>query len=311
MSPLSALLFEPIRLEDTGRIYRYTSVYGEGSCQHSPVSMYSLWEKYEDCICERDGFLYTLRRRLCDETYRVYLAPLGGGDRRQAFETVFADAQKYGKKAKFLTLTETAAAVLEKEFPGRFNLWEDRNLAEYFYRAETMAGFLGGALKKRRVEAHTFWNRYGSRAVVGDLCAADFPEVLAFTRQWLEMNRETHDAHALEREERMIEKQLQHYDALGLSGVTVRIDGDLFGYGYGVKLSDRFYDAIAEKGDRRIPYIYRVLRMEATKRCAVPAGCEFVNMEEDVGIPGLRALKNAYKPDFLLRKYVAIERDSV
>ena len=81
---MSELLFEPVRLEDTGRIYRYTSVYGEGSCQHSPVSMYSLWEKYEDCVCEGDGFLYTLRRRLCDETYRVYLAPLGGARRPRA-----------------------------------------------------------------------------------------------------------------------------------------------------------------------------------------------------------------------------------
>ena len=80
MQDSQALAFLPVTWEDYELIYPYTSAYGEGSCQHSPVSMASLEEKYGDSICMRDGFMYTLRSRLCDDEYRVYLAPLGSGD---------------------------------------------------------------------------------------------------------------------------------------------------------------------------------------------------------------------------------------
>ena len=88
------LEFLPVTWEDYERIYPYTSAYGEGSCQHSPVSMASLAEKYGDAVCMRDGFMYTLRSHLCDEEYRVYLAPLGCGDVAEAFRRIFADAEK-------------------------------------------------------------------------------------------------------------------------------------------------------------------------------------------------------------------------
>ena len=106
------LEFQPVGLRDYSRIYAYTSVCGEGSCQHSPVSMYSLAEKYADEVCEKDGALYTLRARLSDRDYRVYLAPLGQDITKRAYENILADARAYGKKVKFLSLTQKCADKL-------------------------------------------------------------------------------------------------------------------------------------------------------------------------------------------------------
>ena len=306
MTETGPLTFKPVALEDCDRIYPLTSAYGEGSCQHSPVSMYSVAEKYGDAVCIRDGVLYTLRSRLCGGGIRVYLAPLGPGDAGEAFGLLLADAAAHGAKAKFVTLTGKAAAALERTFPGRFTVEEDRDLAEYMYRADVMASFSGGALRKRRAEVHTFWNQFGNRADITELTPEDFPAVLAFEQKWLRMNLETHDRETLERDARMISDQIRHYDALHLSGIVLRIDGDIAGFCYGTKLSDAFYDVIVEKADRRVPHSYKVLRQESARRCA--AGCAYINMEEDVGVPGLRALKMAYQPDYLLRKFIAMER---
>lgn len=300
------LTFTPVGLDDIDRIYPYTSAYGEGSCQHSPVSMFSLAEKYEDSVCVQDGFLYTLRRRLCDERYRVYLAPLGSGNQAAAYRRVLDDAASHGKRAKFMSITQTAANALEEAFPGRFDIAEDRDLAEYKYRTEKMSAFLGGPLRKRRAEVHTFWNQYGRRATVTRIGLEDFADCLAYERKWLEENLETHDADTLRRDARMIDSQIAHFDALRLSGVILRIDGVVCGFCYGTRLGDT-YDVIVEKAERAIPHSYKVLRQESTRQCA--AGCEWVNMEEDLGLPGLRALKKAYKPDCLLRKYIATERN--
>ena len=307
MPVLDRLPFQPVSWDDFDRIYPYTSAYGEGSCQHSPVSMASLTEKYGDSVCILDGFLYTLRSRLCDEKYRVYLAPLGVGDTAEAFGRVLADARSYGKRVRFITLTELSAARLQEAFPGKFEIRERRDLAEYFYKSETMGFFPGGGLKKRRNEVNSFWKHYGERAAVTRITPADHADILRFEKLWLTDNSGTHDMAALQRESRMIESQLMNFDKMHLSGIVLRIDGQVYGFGYGTKLNDTCYDAIAEKGDRSVPHLYKVLRQEAVKQCALD--CIWVNVEEDLGIQGLRELKFAYHPEYLLRKFIATERE--
>ncbi|MBR4426794.1 MAG: DUF2156 domain-containing protein [Spirochaetales bacterium] len=302
------LAFKPVEPEDYDRLYPYTSSFGEGSCQHSPVSMYSLSEKYGDSFCIEDNVLYTLRSRLCDDTYRVYLAPLCKGDRKEAFSRIIADAQSYGKKAKFVTLTELAADALKSAFPDKFDYEENRDLAEYLYRSGEMAEFSGKDLRKRRAEVHTFWNTFGERAVISRMQPSDFEDCLAYEQKWLKDNLETHDKETLMRDARMIEKQMAHFFELHLSGVILRIDGTTCGFCYGTKLGDT-YDVIVEKADRSVPHSYKVIRQESAKQCA--SDCDFVNMEEDVGVPGLRALKYAYKPVRLLQKMIATQRGRI
>lgn len=302
---MNSFNFTPITIDDFDKVYKYTSLYGERSCQHSPVSMWSLYEKYGDAVCEQDGFLYTLREHICDSKYRVYLAPLGEGNKAEAYRRILEDATTHEKKAKFFTLTEIEAKNLEQIYPGRFAIEEDRDYAEYIYRKEKMESFSGSDLRKRRGEIHQFWNRTGDRTSIEFIGESNFPEVLSFEKDWVNSNKETHDREALERDVRMVERQLDYYNALHLSGILIRIDGNVAGICYGMNLGDT-YDVIVEKADRSIPHIYKVLRQESTKRCAT--GCSYVNMEEDVGVLGLRDLKKAYRPEYLLRKFCAIER---
>ena len=302
---MSVLLFREASLKEYETVQNYMSRYGEGSCQHSFVSMYSLFEKYGDRICEKDGFLYVLRSHLCDETYRVYLSPMGGGDLRIAFQTIFEDAHTYKKKVKFFTLTKDKSEYLQKEFPGQFQVFEDRDLAEYVYNRESMASYLGGDLSKKRWEVKCFWKQFGDRAKVSMIKESDFVDVLRYEQMWLEQNLKTHDEKALLKEARTIKKQIDNYKKLHLVGIVIRIDGVVRGYSYGTRLSKDYYDLLIEKADRDVKHIYKVIHQEFAKQCAVD--CKYVNMEEDVGVPGLRAMKSAYHPDFMIRKYIATE----
>ncbi len=298
------LPFQPVRVGDYDRIYRYTSVYGERSCQYSPVSMFSLREKYGDSYCEQDGFLFVLRKNLSDDYIRVYLAPIGEGDWRKAFETIAADAAAYGARMCFMALTEKLAAQLEEVFPGRFLLREDRNMAEYIYDSRIMGAFEGSELRKRRAEVRTFWNTFGDRARVEPIVPDMFPAIMQFEKEWVTANKETHDMDALERDIRSVDLQLEHFEELRLYGIVLLLDERIVGMAYGVNLGDT-YDVIVEKADRSVPHVYKVLRSESAKRVAEE--CPWTNMEEDVGVPGLRALKLAYKPAYLLCKSVATE----
>ena len=102
-----------------------------------------------------------------------------------------------------------------------------------------------------------------------------------------------------------IQRGLNHFELLGLSGIVVYIDDVLAGFAYGAPLSERCYDVIIEKGDLRFPDIYRVLNRDLVRLCC--ADYAMINREEDVGAPGLRKAKLSYKPDRLLEKYIARE----
>lgn len=303
---MSGLLFHELLPKEYDLVYSYMSAHGDSSCQHSFVSMYALFEKYGDCICESDGFLYTLRSRLCDEQYRVYLAPMGEGDLKQAFRNVIEDAHQYGKKAKFITLTQRYAEFVQKELPGVFDIQEERDLAEYVYRVDSFSTFSGKALKKRRQEVNQFWTEYGERASVTRMTPADVDDVLEFEHEWVRQNSETHDMSALEREARFGTKMLQNFETFHLAGVVLKIDGKVRGFGFGTKLNDAVFDGLLEKGDREILNAYKVLRMELAKQCA--HDCIYENIEEDLGIPSLRTMKLQYQPDYLINKFIVSEK---
>ena len=298
--------FRPVSLGDQERIFEYTSKYGEGSCQHSPVAMYSLYEKYGDSFHIEDDMLYVLRKNLCNDVYRVYMAPLGENDLKAAYARILEDAHSYGKKAAFVTLTQKHADFLRDNFAGFFELKDDRDLAEYIFSVETMRDFPGKIHARRRTEIRTFWRDFGDRTNVKVMTKDDVSDVAAYAVKWLTDNADTHDEDALNREMICIRKQLASFEDLGISGTVIRVDGSVAAFCYGVPLNDEYYDVLIEKGDRAFPGIYRVLRQESTKLNV--SGFSHINFEEDVGVDGLRRLKESYCPEFMITKYRGFEK---
>lgn len=300
------LNFHPVGPEDLEMIYSYTSKYGENSCQHSPICFFTLRDKYEDMICEEDGVLYVYRKGISDENVRKYLAPFGVRNDKEAFERLICDARSHGKKTGFYTLTNKAAQALAVSFPDLFTITKERDLSEYIFSRETMEVFPGKVHARRRTEIRSFWKTYGERAKALLMNDSDFEEVLAFARKWIEENSERNDRETLEREFRFIKNQIENYHTLKLSGTVIRIDGELKGFCYGGALNDDCYDVLIEKADRSIPGIYRVVRSESTKLNV--QNYKYINFEEDVGVEGLRKVKESYGPEYMIDKYIATEK---
>ncbi len=309
MSTAETLLFKETSLEDRSIIETYMYRWGEGSCQHSFPAMYLLSHKYGDSFCERDGYLYVLRARLCREGERVYLFPMG--DRRdedgfrRALETVLEDAHRNGARVRFESLTRKAAELCLRLLPGRFEAREDRDLAEYIYTFERLAYQQGPEMHSRRQGVSTFFNQYGDRVRIERICPENLQDVRSFQEFWSHSGQSPEDAEHMEIENTSIQKALEHFDALGLRGIVLYVDGTCAGYAYGAALSPTHYDVIIEKGDRRITNIYRALNREHVRACA--GGFGYINREEDLGVEGLRRAKMMDKPDVLLEKYIVTE----
>ena len=104
-------------------------------------------EKYGDAVYEKDGWLYYCRENLETDQIRFYLCPLGDREDRAGFTraigNILEDAHKYGKRARFETVTKSAADMLESCFPGRFDISPCRDFYEYIYSREKLVKLPG------------------------------------------------------------------------------------------------------------------------------------------------------------------------
>ena len=297
------LEFEALSFSQKDAIDALTASYGEGSCQHSFVTMYTLREKYGDMTCIRDGVLYVRREKFCTGDLSVCLIPLGAAELFQSVGLLLEDAHRRGTRLRFFTVTEAAARALETAFPGKFSYEENRDYAEYIYDAQLLGEMAGPALAKKRSNLRRFYKSCPGELETKALTPALFPEVYAFLEEWMAQNVEDHDAEALRRERKSIEMQLSHFESFRLRGVAVCIDGALRGFAYGTPLSEQVFDGLVMKGDRRIRQLGVLLYREMARCC----GCRYLNAEEDLGVPGLRESKLSYHPERLLKKYIVTE----
>lgn len=273
------------------------------SCQYAFPAIYSLREKYDTelYLTGNAAFLRSLSRT----PGRVdYFAPLCPADRfADALTCIEQFAAADGRPYAFFGLTAEQAAALDTYVPRRYRITEDRDWAEYLYDVQPLATLEGSGLKQKRKEARQCRNHLGDRLTVEPLQAQHTDEVLSFQHKWLAAHDETGEDASLAGENRAIEIAMAEYDALGLSGVIVRIDGEIAGYSYGCAIGRDTYDILVQKADAEVKFLYRVVFQESVRLCA--QGFRYINAEEDIGIAGLRALKLSYRPAFLLGKYRA------
>ena len=305
------LNFQPVSLGIKPLVESYTLKYGEGSCQHSFVSSFCLRDKYGDEFCEKDGFLYTLRSRRCTDSERVYLFP--HGDRaniKQALAEILDDAHSNGARVRFETITSSAKDIVCGLFPEAFRVESSRDLAEYLCSTNDLVKMPGRHFMNRRNMIHKFFREYGSRCEILRIAPEHIESIRNFQGEWLDekLLRENNPLREiqLQHEDDGVQCGLDNFFELGLSGIVILIDGEIHGYMYGSPLSAECFDAISGKGDVNIPDISSVLKCEFTRMCC--EGFKYVNLEEDLGVEGLRRMKTLYMPAYMIEKFILTEK---
>lgn len=296
--------FKSVEFSMKPQIDAITARWGEGSCQHSFVTLYSLQEKYGDTVCLDGGTLYTCREHLSQGHVRVCLMPLGPENVRDTVGRLLEDTHFREQKLRLFPITQGAAQALEEAFPGRFRITPERDWAEYLYESQKLVELPGSELAGKRRSIRLFYRDLPGEVEVLPLRPELAGRVESFHESWLIDNQMTHDAAALERELRFVHRQFSAMDELGITGFVVTVGGQVCGYCYGAAMGDEVYDAIIMKGDRNIRHIYAFMYQELGK---LGGCCRYVNFEEDLGIPGLRECKLSYRPDRMLYKYCAEE----
>lgn len=303
--------FLPVSFDVKEIIDSYTFKFGGGSCYHSFASYFCLAEQYGDMFCERDNFLYILRSKICSENERVYLFPLGKRSNiKQALQNILDDAHEKNSLVKFETVTRSEKEIICELFPDKFTVETSEEHVEYIYSVERQINLSRIGVRNRRQKINKFFREYGDRYEIFKIEKKHINFIREFQSVWLKnklesKKRSQYYIQTLKENNSAAQAALDNFFELGLFGIIIFIDGKVAGYEYGLNLSEDFCDSLQEKGDIQFRGIYRILNYEFIKLCC--HGMRYLNVEEDLGLEGLRKKKQHDHPDIILEKFILRE----
>ena len=305
--------FRPPQLTDRDWILPLLAEESLPLCNYSFPVLYCWQDAYHFKIARvNDRLLIRLKSTLG----HAYLWPVGKGDPTPALEAISRDAEVHGEPVRLIGLTLYHRNWLADRWPERFAFAETRDGFDYLYRIDRLADLPGKKLHAKRNHIHR----------LDDTCPGwtwapmmeeDVPACLDMDARWhaQALAREAgQDLTSLEQDHRAMALALRNRQALGLDGIVLRWPGagdradEILAFTLGAPLTDTIFDVHFERARGDIQGAYAAVNRSFAQyvRDTYP-GIQYLDREDDMGMPGLRKAKLSYYPDHLEENYCAVE----
>lgn len=293
--------FRSLHLEDKAALNEVLAPLRRNDSALGFANLYSLTEKYGTQICLEGGVLFVRQLDRTPGAMACY-PPLGTHDIACDVRKLIEAATAEGRELRLVGLSPEEKNQLAADMPGMFDFSSDRNFADYLYLTDTIAAYEGPGLAKKRRETNKFFQLYGHEASFEPIALDHMDELRAYQQAWFETSRRRGtDEHPLELEHRKILLDMNHFEELDLEGILLRIGDAVEGYAYGSMLPGGAFDVMVLKGNLDYRFVWRALLRELARYCVGRA--TYLNLEEDLGLPGLRENKMSYQPCALMEKF--------
>ena len=289
--------FQRLSLQDRQRIFDCFKEAQREGCEYSFVNLY-LWGKQLGAWVGEHFVVFSHYMG-----HSVYLFPSGKGDVIPVLWEMEKDAKERGIPFRMTALTEEDCQKIEEAFPRRHQFVPDRDGCDYLYEIDHLADLKGKPYQQKRNHINRF------------LEAAPQWRVEEIGQENIQLCRELLDkwyAHHLELdpkmdyhlERRAVERALRDYEHLGLDGLILFANEQAVAMTIGSPLSDTVFDIHFEKALGEIQGDYAMINRTFARflREKYP-NLEYLNREDDMGLPGLRKAKLSYHPDKMVEQY--------
>ena len=250
-----------------------------------------VWTRADNAICvvvRNDGPIYALHP--CAATDEDIIGAAGK----------LADwFREQGLPVSIRGLEKSISELLAEAFPA-WTIEHDRCEDDYIYSIKELIELKGRKFEAKRHHIRTF-HRNNPDYFYEEMTPDSARECLPVAKQWLA--RQQSDDVILQAEMFAVEQALIQFAELNLSGGLIRIDGKIKAFTVGEALSEDTVVIHIEKADPEVVGLYQMINREYLKYSW--SHMTFVNREEDMGIPGLRAAKMSYRPVRMVEKYRA------
>ncbi len=184
----------------------------------------------------------------------------------------------------------------------RLRIAYDRTYSDYLYSAESLRTLVGKDLHAKRNHINRFQREFPQHEFTL-LRREDAPEALKLVKDWCD-EKGINAQDMMESDYRPIKTLFEQYDELKLRGGVIRIDGQIAAFSIASEPLDKTSVIHVEKAKTEYPGLYATINRYMLE--LVLPDVDWVNREEDLGVPGLRKAKLSYYPNRLIHKYEVI-----
>ena len=283
------LHFHQLTLSDREAVQAVTLNSGRRNCNYTFANLvgWQFWYYTEVCVLDDAVVL-----RYTHEGERAYMVCTAKDISKELLEALLDDSQgnltiiglEDSQATQLYTLNSKLSTIIEPV----------RNQYDYIYRRTDLAELHGSHLNAKRNHIHRFRAEHPDfeyRPLTLEL----FDECRRLTEIWYE---EKEFSETIEAEHRVMETIFSNWDALGMIGGSIFVDGQMIAFTYGAAVTTDTIDICVEKADRRIEGAFAIINQQFAEH--LPEQFVYLNREEDMGIPGLRQAKLSYHPEILL-----------
>ena len=283
------LHFHQLTLSDREAVQAVTLNAGRRNCNYTFANLvgWQFWYYTEVCVLDDAVVL-----RYTHEGERAYMVCTAKDISKELLDALLDDSQEN------LTIIgledEQAIQLLTSNCQLLTKIEPVCNQYDYIYRRTDLATLQGGHLQAKRNHIHRFRAEHPDfeyRQLTPEL----FDECRRLTEVWHE---EKEFSETIEAEHRVMETIFSNWEALGMIGGSIFVDGQMVAFTYGAAVTNDTIDICVEKADRRIEGAFAIINQQFAEH--LPEQFVYLNREEDMGIPGLRQAKLSYHPEILL-----------
>lgn len=292
------LQFKEFRLEDKPRIDAYFSEHHYEASDNCFTTLF-MWQKaYGISWAEEDGVLYI---KGGGKRTPFLLPPFAGKDGK--FVDGLARAKEWfeANNMEFLLCGVNPIIVerMETLCPGVYTFTPDRDNFEYIYSTQDLINLSGKKFRQKKNHLNQFRMQYANYEYMPIT-----PDIMEECRETAAKWTDEHDTEeGVQDELDAINLLFDHWDILGLKGGAIKLYGHVDAFSIGQMLNDRMALIHIEKANPTIRGLYQAINNEFIRHEF--SQTEFINREEDMGLPGLRQAKESYNPIRFAEKFSA------
>ena len=182
----------------------------------------------------------------------------------------------------------------------KYDIEEDSDNFDYILSVEKISQMNGPELHQKKKQMKKFLQNYQSHIQIVPLKDIRHHEsILTLLNQWVFLKK-SGDVNKNELE--AIKRSIVHSHAFDIQAFCVYVDEKLRGFTIFEYSHPEIAISSFQKADTKFEGIYEFLNWELAKYLK-EKNCKFINIEQDLGIAGLRQAKRKYNPTYL-KKYI-------
>ena len=265
-------------------------------CEYNFANLY-LWGRQEAAEVEGSLVLFSQFGRSS-----VYPFPVITGDPKPVLDAIIADAASRGIRCRITSLSNDDCVLLETLYPGRFQFYPDRDSYDYVYAIDALADLKGKKLQRKRNHLNRFVaNHPEARGV--PLREENLHLAQDFAAAWYARRTGEDPSSDFHLEQIALRRAFCHFRELEMEGMLLMEGEEALGFARGSRLNGDTFDIHFEKAREDVDGAYAAINAFFARylREKFP-DLNYLDREDDMGIPGLRKAKESYCPAFLVEK---------